>query len=161
MLVPRPCLLLATIHPCLHFGFFRSCQRSRAYCWSADYKDDPSTLRQLVQLVDIYRSDRWLSQCEGGVTSTTSEYVTVCIDGFVPLRCCKPPAFRPLESLASNRRAASECKTAVYSFITSYENNFVSNDNIGVFYRYARKILCTKSSVNPLLSIVTTPSLAA
>jgi hypothetical protein len=48
------------------------------------------------------------------------------------------------------RKAASECKSAIYSFTVQYENNLVNNVNIGAFYRYANKF-CTKSSIGQLL----------
>jgi hypothetical protein len=46
---------------------------------------------------------------------------------------------------------ASECKSAIYSFTAHYENNLVSNDNIGAFYRYSNNKFCTKSSIGPLI----------
>jgi hypothetical protein len=58
--------------------------------------------------------------------------------------------FRTPESLASYRKAASDCKSAIYSFISSYENNLISNGNLGAFCRYANKKLCTKSAIEPL-----------
>ena len=106
------------------------------------------------------------------------DIINACIDSFVPLRCFKIStksrvinypysvrrklrkksqawrvyrAFRTPESLASYRKAASECKSAIYSFTAHYENNLVNNDNIGAFYRYANNKFCTKSSIGPLL----------
>jgi hypothetical protein len=52
--------------------------------------------------------------------------------------------FRIPESLASYRKDASECKSAIYSFTAHYENMLVSIDNIGAFYRYANNKFCTK-----------------
>jgi hypothetical protein len=43
--------------------------------------------------------------------------------------------FRIPESLALYRKAASDCKTAIYSFISNYENNLISTGNLGAFYR--------------------------
>ena len=58
--------------------------------------------------------------------------------------------FHTAESLASYKKVASECKSAIYSFMLTYENQLIANANIGSFYRYANSKLRSRSAAGPL-----------
>jgi hypothetical protein len=58
--------------------------------------------------------------------------------------------FKSPASLVSYKKAASDSKSAIYSFNLLYENNLIANANIGSFYRYANSKFSSKSAVGPL-----------
>jgi hypothetical protein len=115
--------------------------------------------------------------------------ICTCIELYVPVRCnvtskksrlVKYPfsirrllrrkavawrvyrAFKTSESLISYKKAASSCRSAIYAFTLKYENQLITNANIGSFYRYANSKLSSKSAVGPLInsdgSLTTDPS---
>jgi hypothetical protein len=59
-------------------------------------------------------------------------------------------AFRTQESLASYKKVARKCKTAIKQLTADYENRLISSGNLGAFYRYANKKFSFKSAVGPL-----------
>jgi hypothetical protein len=114
------------------------------------------------------------------VTSIIEEFykiLNLCLDRFVPIKYNTnrtnsklvkyPYALRRLlrrkaaawrkystrktpESLALYKNIASQCKSPIYSFSLSYENNLIANANSGSFYRYANSKFSCKSAVGPL-----------
>jgi hypothetical protein len=48
------------------------------------------------------------------------------------------------------RRLASECKSAIHSFMLTYEKQLIANGNVGSFYRYANCKLRSRSAIGPL-----------
>jgi hypothetical protein len=54
--------------------------------------------------------------------------------------------FRTPESIASYKKLASECKSAIHSFTLHYENQLITNANIGSF----TGTLIVNCAVNPL-----------
>ncbi len=72
---------------------------------------------------------------------------------------------RTPESYSSCKKVASACRAAITYFISSYENNLVTNGNLGDFYRYANNKFSCKSAVGPLQDnnglVTTDPALKA
>ena len=58
--------------------------------------------------------------------------------------------FRTPPTLQSYKSIATECKSAIYSYMLTYENQLLANANLGSFYRYANSKLRSRSSVGPL-----------
>jgi hypothetical protein len=58
--------------------------------------------------------------------------------------------FKTVETLSCYRRLASECKSAIHSFMLTYENQLIANGNVGSFSRYANCKLRSRSAVGPL-----------
>jgi hypothetical protein len=54
------------------------------------------------------------------------------------------------EALSSYKIISSQCKSATYSFVRSRESHFVDSGNLGMFFRYANRKLCSKSTIGPL-----------
>jgi hypothetical protein len=63
---------------------------------------------------------------------------------------CVYRTFRTEESLASYKKIACKCRTAITKVIAAYENHLVPDQNLGAFYRYANKKFSFKSAVGPL-----------
>jgi hypothetical protein len=78
---------------------------------------------------------------------------------------CIYRTFRTQESYSSYKSVTSKCKAAITDFVASYENNLVTNGNLGDFYRYANNKFSCKSAVGPLQDnnglITTDPALKA
>jgi hypothetical protein len=108
----------------------------------------PSTISLMIVLIVL---------CQSDAASLTPNLDHFIIHTVLVASCIKVTSMASLprisysELLVTNRKAASECKNAVYSFFVIYENNLVSNGSTGAFYRYANKKLYTKSSISPLL----------
>jgi hypothetical protein len=60
--------------------------------------------------------------------------------------------FRTSVTLAAYKKIASECKSAIHLFMLTYERQLITSANIGYFYRYANRKLCSRSAVGPLAS---------
>lgn len=71
-------------------------------------------------------------------------------------------SLRTPESLASYKKRASECKSAIYAYELNRENQLITNGNTGAFFRYANKNFRAKPAVGPLCttdgSIITDPT---
>ena len=107
------------------------------------------------------------------------EIINECIDLHVPMKCVVNPershkqkypayiqrkirkkatawrtyrAFKTPESLASYKRIASQCKSAIYSHVLFCEKQLIDRGNLGKFYRYANKKFSSKSPVGPLFN---------
>jgi hypothetical protein len=137
---------------------------------------DWAGIRTFLDQIDFFQ----LFHGNLAVTSIIEEFykiLNLCLDRFVPIKYNTnrtnsklvkyPYALRRLlrrkaaawrkystrktpESLALYKNIASECKSAIYSFFLSYENNLIANANIGSFYRYANSKFSCKSAVGPL-----------
>jgi hypothetical protein len=59
-------------------------------------------------------------------------------------------AFKTPESLASYKKIASQCKSAIYSHVLYREKQLIDIGNVGKFYRYANKKFSSKSSIGSL-----------
>jgi hypothetical protein len=137
---------------------------------------DWAGIRTFLDQIDFFQ----LFHGNLAVTSIIEEFykiLNLCLDRFVPIKYNtnrtnsqlvkypyalrrllrrKAAAWRKystpktLESLAVYKNIASQCKSAIYSFSLSYENNLIANANIGSFYRYANSKFSCKSAVGPL-----------
>jgi hypothetical protein len=55
-------------------------------------------------------------------------------------------------SLASYKKLASQCRSAIYSFALSREDQLVEKGNVGKFFRFANRKFSCKSTIGPLFS---------